>query len=208
MKSLTTLRFRGVTARLLLVALAPFALDGCLSIDVDRTRAKTAVADARGSLEARLYETKKDFKSDVKSRREVTWKLFHLDASPEIPVREGTGTVWSATDLKAGEYRIAASWGPKSDVPGDASAGTGDDTFSLAPGDTARVDVILKKLPVWAVVALVLTVVGVVAVVVSLAAVGNSLKGINLSSGNTPKVDSRQQETPKPRSDAAASPEE
>jgi len=176
---------RRFIARLVLIAFAPFALDGCLSIGVDGTRPKTAAVGAPASLEARLYETGKDTKRDVKSGRDVTWKLFRLDTSADVSVREGTGATWSATDLPPGKYRIAATWGPKPDVAGDVSAGSGDDTFSLAAGETARADVVLKKFPTWAVVGVVLGVAGVVAFVVVLVAFGNSQKGIHLSSGNT-----------------------
>lgn len=142
-------RLNRLTARGLLVALAPLALDGCLSIEMDHFTAKTPTVDARSTLEARLYEKGKDVKRDVKSTREVTWKLFHLDVSPVVPVKEGTGTTWSATDLTAGKYRLAASWGPKPGIPGDTSAGSGDKSFSLAPGETVRADVVLSEFPGW-----------------------------------------------------------
>ena len=158
---------RRLTARCILVALAPLTLDGCLSIGVDKYAAQTPAAGALCSFEARLYEKEKDVKRDAKSAREVTWKLFNLDTSPVVPVKEGAGTTWSATDLKAGEYRLAASWGPKPGVPGDTSAGTGDKTFTLAPGENARANVVLSEFPgwAWAVIAVVIAAAAVVAIV-------------------------------------------
>jgi len=153
---------RRLTTRLLLVVLAPMALDGCLSIGVDKYAATKGGAEARCSFEARLFEKAKDARGDVKTAREVTWKLFHLDTSPVVPVKEGTGAAWSVTDLPAGSYRIAATWGPKPGVPGDTSAGSGEDTFSLKPGDTARANFVLSKFPVWAWVAIGLVVVGII----------------------------------------------
>lgn len=186
MKAATLPPFRSLTARIVLLAFAPFALDGCLSIGVDHAHAKAPSAEARCSLEARLYETGKDAKGDVKSPRDVKWKLFRLDASPDVPVREGTGSVWSATDLTAGKYRIAASWGPKPGVADDTSAGSGDDTFSLKPGDAARADFVLKKFPVWVVVGVLIGVVAIVAILAAANAFEKGMEGIHLSSGNTP----------------------
>ncbi len=178
---------RKLTARLVLLAFTPFAFDGCLSIGVDHTRATAPAADTRCSVEARLYETGKDAKRDAKSTRDVRWTLFLLDASPDVPVREGTGPVWSATDLTAGKYRIAASWGPKPGVPDDTSAGSGDDTFSLKPGDAARADFVLRKFPVWVVVGVLVGVVAIVALLVSANAVKVGLGGMKSSSNDLPE---------------------
>jgi hypothetical protein len=178
---------RRLAARCVLVALAPLTLDGCLSIGVDQYAATTPAVDARCSFEARLYEKGKDAKNDVRSAREVTWKLFHLDASPVVPVQEGKGATWSVTDLKAGKYRIAATWGSKPGVPGDTSAGSGEETFSLKAGETAQARFVLSKFPTWAWV--VIGAVVVAAIIGILAAVFSSeVKdlGTLLSSNDTP----------------------
>ncbi len=174
------LRFRRLTVHGVLLALAPLALDGCLSINVDRTKLKTADAAARCSLEARLYEKGKDVKRDVKSTRPVTWKLFHLDTSPDLPFREGTGTSWSAMDLPPGKYRIAATWGPKPGVAGDTTAGSGEDTFSLKPGDSAHAAFVLSKFPTATVVGVGLGLVAVGAVAAALASTTIDLGHIDL----------------------------
>ena len=171
MNTASASRIRNLTVRCLLVTLAPLALDGCLSIGVDQFPSATPASGGLCSLEARLYEKGKDAKRDVKSTREVTWKLFHLDASPVVPVKEGTGAVWSATDLTAGTYRLVATWGPKPNVPGDTSAGSGDKSFSLAPGETARADFVLSKFPVWGWIAIGAVVIGIIVVVV----IGNEM---------------------------------
>jgi hypothetical protein len=156
---------RRLTTRCVLLALAPLALDGCLSIGVDQYAAKTPAADARCSLEARLYEKAKDAEKDVKSAREVTWKLYHVETSPVVPVKEGTGAAWSATDLKPGKYRITASWGSKPGVAGDTSAGSGEDTFTLKAGETARADFVLSKFPAWVWITIGAVVVGIIVAV-------------------------------------------
>ena len=177
---------RRLAARCVLVALAPLTLDGCLSIGVDQFAATTPSADARCSLEARLYEKGKDAKNDVRSAREVTWKLYHLDASPVVPVQEGKGATWSVTDLKAGKYRIVAAWGPKPGVPGDTSAGSGDDTFTLNPGDTAQARFVLSKFPVWAWIAIGVVVIGIILAVVAAHEIEEGFGNIHLSTSATP----------------------
>ena len=176
---------RRLAARCVLVALAPLTLDGCLSIGVDQYAATTPSEDARCSLEARLYEKGKDAKNDVRSAREVTWKLYHLDASPVVPVQEGKGATWSVTDLKAGKYRIVAAWGPKPGVSGDTSAGSGDDTFTLNPGDTAQARFVLSKFPVWAWIAIGVVVIGIILAVVAAVEIEHGLSHLGEARSNT-----------------------
>ncbi len=186
MNTIAKPRFRKLTVPCVLVALAPLALDGCLSIGVDQFPSAKRSAENLCTLEARLYETGKDAKRDVKSTRDATWKLFNLDSSPVVPVQQGTGPVWSATDLKAGKYRLAASWGPKPGTSADTSAGSSDTTFALAAGETARVDVVLSKFAPWGWVAIG---VGSAAIITAVAvAVGSSaMKGVatGLSGGRS-----------------------
>lgn len=166
---------RRATARVLIVALAPLALDGCVSTGVDRTAPPVNVSPAltTGSFEARLYDTGSAAKKDQKSQRTVSWKLFLPAKSADTPVREGTGNVWNAVDLEPGKYRIVAAWGPVPGVAGDTSAGTTDDTFKLAAGETAVARVIVKKFPTAAVVAVGL---GIAGVAIAVIAIDNSFK--------------------------------
>ena len=150
-----------LTARFLVVALAPLALDGCVSIGVDRTAPPAATTESprKGALEARLYDTGSAANKDQKSQRSVAWKLFFLTMSPDTPVQEGTGIVWNVTDLEPGKYRLVATWGPLPGVKDDTSAGSTEDTFKLAGGETASARVIVKKFPTWWVVGIGLAVV-------------------------------------------------
>lgn len=157
-------RLNRLTAQLLFLALAPFALDGCVSVGAERTAppAEAAVVSKTGALEARLYDTGSAAKKDQKSPREVSWKLFLVSHSSAAPVSEGTGNVWNVTGLEPGKYRLVATWGPLPDVPGDSSAGTKEDTFKLAAGETAAARVIVKKFPTgWVVGAGVAIAVGI-----------------------------------------------
>jgi len=179
MKTSEWKRLNRLTARCLFVALAPLALDGCVSVGVERTAppAETEIASKTGALEARLYDTGSSAKKDVKSPREVSWRLFLLSKSADTPVREGTGIVWNVNDLEPGKYRLVATWGPAPGVKDDTSAGTADDTFKLAPGETASARVIVKKFPTGLVVGIGVGV--VVAVLIGAAVTASALSGLS-----------------------------
>jgi hypothetical protein len=146
---------RRFIARLVLISFAPFALDGCVSVGVRTTAHPDGSAvPPNGTFEGRIYETPSDAKKDVKSQREVTWKLFQLEQSRKIPLREGTGNVWTATELPPGQYRIAVSWGKNPEIAEHSSTGSGSKTFPLEAGETAQVRVFVKKFPTGTVVAL------------------------------------------------------
>ncbi len=158
------------TARLLLVALAPLAFDGCVSTEVVRI---TSTTTETATLEAKVFESVSDSHKDVLSQRTLAWKLFDDRQSTTIPVREGSGNAWSADKLAPGRYRLQVEWGPK---PGDASgnsAGSDNDTLKLGPGEQAQARIVLSKFPTAAVVGVGLGVLGIALAVV---AAENSMK--------------------------------
>jgi len=167
--------------RLLLVALAPFALDGCVSVGVQHSTppmsTSTSLTPETGAFEARLYETGSDAKTGRTSPRPVTWMLFSLSKPSGNPVREGTGSVWSVTDLEPGKYKIVVRWGPKPGETGPEQAGRDARSFTLAAGDTATARVVIKTYRTVAYIALAIGVVLAVAIVVD-----------DLSHGRTPNV--------------------
>ena len=189
--SLTPLK--QATTRLLLVALAPLALDGCVSVGVEHSTPPASASESAsasasasgaaswspetGAFEARLYENSSDAKSGQASPRPVTWTLVSLSNPSGNPVREGTGSVWSLTDLEPGKYKIIVRWGPK---PGETIPGqVGRDArrFTLAAGETATARVIVKTYRTVAYIALAIGVVLAVAIVID-----------DLSHGRTPDV--------------------
>ena len=170
----------------LLVALAPLALDGCVGIGID-VKGKLVPppgpppygpeAPKSPTLEARLYETGADAKKDQASPRPVTWKLYSLSKPSRTPIKEGTGSVWSATDLEPGKYKIVVRWGPKPGEAGPVQIGRNDSRFKLAAGETATARVIVKTYKTWAYIALGLGIVLATLIVID-----------DLSHGRTPDI--------------------
>lgn len=179
MKTSEWKRLTRLTARCLLVALAPFALDGCVSVGVERSAppASASTAPETGAFEARLYETGSDAKKDQASPRPVTWKLYFLSKPSKKPVREGAGSVWSATDLEPGKYKIVVAWGPKPGEPGLVEAGRTDGRFTLAAGETATGRVLIKTIKTWVYIALGIGIVLATLIVID-----------DLSHGRTPDI--------------------
>lgn len=157
--------FKPATARLVLVALVPITFDGCVSTEVVRVG---TTAETTASLEAKVFESVSDSKTDALSQRTFSWKLFDDRESATIPVREGTGNAWSADKLTPGRYRLEVAWGPK---PGDASgnsAGSDKDTLKLGPGEKAQARIVLSKFPTAAVVGVGLGIAGIALVILAL----------------------------------------
>jgi len=177
-------RLNRLTARFLFVALAPLALDGCVSIGVTGTVVPPAGPPPYGpeapkapTLEARLYENSSDAKAGQASQRPVTWKLYSLSKPSRTPIKEGTGSVWSATDLEPGKYKIVVRWGPKPGEAGPVQIGRNDSRFKLAAGETATARVIVKTYKTWAYIALGLGIVLATLIVID-----------DLSHGRTPDI--------------------
>lgn len=145
-----------LTARFLLVALAPLALDGCVSVGVEHSAPPmdASRASTTGVFEARLYESSSDVKAGQPSPRPVKWWLFSLSKPSDKPVREGKGSVWSAADLEPGKYKVVVRWGPKPGEPGLVEAGRTDGRFTLAAGETATGRILVKTIKTWVYIAL------------------------------------------------------
>jgi len=167
------------TTRLLLVVLAPLALDGCVSVGVEHSAPPVAAlrAPETGTLEARLFENSADAKASQASPRPVSWALFSLSKPSGTPVREGRGSVWSVTDLEPGKYKIVVSWGPRPGEPGLAEAGRTDGRFTLAAGETARARVLVRTIKTWVYIALAIGIVLATLIVID-----------DLNKGRTPDI--------------------
>ena len=154
---------------LVLAALAPVFLDGCVSIGVSRS--KTAGA-ATGSLDVIVVEKSGDAKPTA-SR--VITRLVRLESGVEQPVSESSDSTWTKSDLQPGRYRLHVShW---IDETGKSHRFTKSDqeSFRIRAGEYVQARVVLKAFPTGPVVTIaVLVGVGIVVAVAASALGGTS----------------------------------
>ena len=136
-------RTKALQSILVLGALAPVLLDGCVSIGV--SRAKPAAAEtATGSLEVVVVEKSGD-KTPTTSK--IVTRLVRLESGVEIPVSESTDATWTKTDLPPGRYRLRVShWIDEKGQP-QKFAKTDQESFRLRAGELVQARVVLKAFP-------------------------------------------------------------
>ncbi len=179
---------------LVLAALAPVFLDGCVSVGVSRS--KTAATEAAtGSLDVIVVEKSGDTKPTV-SR--IVVRLVRLESGIEQPVSESSDSTWTKTDLPPGRYRLRVShW---LDETGKAHRFTKSDqeSFKIRAGEHVQARVVLKAFPTGPVVTIaVLVGVGIViAVLVSAFSGWNHNLGGKSRSDTEVERDQREKERP------------
>lgn len=156
---------------LVLAALSPVFLDGCVSIGVSGS--KTVAAEtATGSLDVIVVEKSGDAKPTA-SR--VVTQLVRLENGIEQPISESTDSTWTKSDLQPGRYRLHVShW---IDETGKTHRFTRSDqeSFKIRAGERVQARVVLKAFPTGPVVTIaVLVGVGIVIAVLASAFRGGS----------------------------------
>jgi hypothetical protein len=127
---------------LVLAALAPVLLDGCVTVGVSHTKAAAPEA-ATGALEVVIVEKSND---KVPTTSKILTRLVWLESGVEVPVSESTEATWRA-DLPPGRYRLRVShW---IDEKGQARkfAKTDQESFRVRPGELLQARVVLKGFP-------------------------------------------------------------
>ena len=174
------IRPRAWQSVLVLAALSPVLLDGCVSIGVSRSNAPGAEA-AMGSLEVTVVEKSGDVQPTT-SR--VVTRLVRLESGIEQPVAESSDSTWKKSDMPPGRYRLHVSHWIDETGKSHRFGKSDQESFRIRPGDRVRARVVLKAFPTGPVVTgAVLVGVGIaVAVVVSTLGHWNfSLSGKSLS---------------------------
>ena len=152
-------------ARLLLVALAPLALDGCVSIGVSRTAldapsgARDVSAPRTGALAVAVFEKTSDRDAGRPVVFPVLSDLARLTGAGEETVGRSMAPAWGLPDLPPGTYRLRVTrrLTPEGDIV--PLENPGDKTFDVKAGERTSLSVVLKKVPVFWIVLAAVTVV-------------------------------------------------
>jgi len=155
--------------RLLLVALAPLALDGCVSIGVSRAPLGTppGTPAPTGALAVSVFEKAGDRDAGRVASYPVLSELARVTGAGEVVVGRSMAPAWSLSDLSPGTYRLRVTrrLTPQGDI--EALGNPGDKTFEVSAGERTTVRVVLKKVPVIWIVVAALTVVALVVLAIN-----------------------------------------
>ena len=148
----------------LLVALAPLALDGCVSIGVSRADLQAPPdpsAPPRGAVTVAVYEKPADREADRHVAFPVLSELLR-EGRGETLVARSMNPTWTVPDLPPGRYRLRVT--KRIDDKGNivTLGNPGDTTFDVAAGERAVVSVVLRKVPVFWIVVAAITVVALI----------------------------------------------
>ena len=152
-------------ARILLVALAPLALDGCVSIGVSRSALEPppgSSAPRTGALEVSVFEKIGDRDAGHVASFPVLSELARVTGSGEETVGRSMAPAWSLADLPPGKYRLRVTRRLTAEGDIEALENPGDKTFEIPAGEKTTLRVVLKKVPVFWIVVAALTVVALV----------------------------------------------
>lgn len=158
------------TARLLLVALAPLALDGCVSIGVSRAALESppdASAPAKGALAVSVFEKARDRDAGRAAAFPVLSELARVTDNGEEAVGRSMAPAWGLPDLPPGRYRLRVTrrLTPEGDI--EALENPGDKTFDVKAGEKTTLSVVLKKIPVFWIVLAAVTIVALVVLAIA-----------------------------------------
>ncbi|HQR67312.1 MAG TPA: hypothetical protein PLB02_07965 [Thermoanaerobaculia bacterium] len=135
-----------------LVALAPLALDGCVSVGVEKTPVATDGAAApappsTGSVEVLIFETPEQRDAFRLVSYPVLSEIFRVDGGRESLVGRSMSGMWALPEIPPGRYRISVTKRitPEGDI--EPLKDPSGKTFDLAAGQKTTLRVVLKKVP-------------------------------------------------------------
>lgn len=145
-------------ARLLLVALAPFALDGCVSVGLARS-AREGAAAGSAEFAVAIYQTTTDRDSGKPVPYPVLTELARLDGGSRTVVARSMAATWTLGDVAPGHYLLRTA--KKIDEHGDVVPlkGPVEKELELKAGEKVEARVVLEKVPVFWIVLAALTVI-------------------------------------------------
>jgi len=167
----TLRRSRGLVARLLLVGLAPFALDGCVSVGLARS-VRDGGASGTGEVLVSVYKTTGDRDSAVPVSHPVLAELARVESGHRSIVARSMAASWSLDGLPPGRYVLRTS--KKIDADGNVVPLKGpiEKEFDVRAGERVEAKVVLEKVPVFWIVLAAITVVFLVILAIDAAGDG------------------------------------
>jgi hypothetical protein len=136
-------RFQRFTAKMLLVALAPWCAGCATEIYLGRSTG-VGGGTSGGTLDVRVFENRSDLRRNDVAKRTIVTELSRLEAGSERLVREERAARWSAAGLAPGRYLLRVK---------DSGDETGavrrpsheqDKRFKIRANETATADIVIK----------------------------------------------------------------
>ncbi|HYN40308.1 MAG TPA: hypothetical protein VE129_00915 [Thermoanaerobaculia bacterium] len=164
-------RSRGFVVQLLLVGLAPLALDGCVSVGLARS-VRDGGDSGSGAVAVSVYQTTGDRDSGVPVPHPVLAELTRTENGVRTTVARSMSSSWSLDGLPPGRYVLRTS--KKIDENGDVVPlkGPVEKEFALQAGERVEAKVVLERVPVLLIVLAVITIVFLVVLAIDAAGDG------------------------------------
>jgi hypothetical protein len=151
-------RSRRVLVPILLVALAPFSLDGCVSVGLARS-VRDGGETGTGEVGVAVYQTTGDRDSKRPVNHPVLAELTRIENGVRTTVARSMSSSWALRDLPPGRYVLRTS--KKIDGNGDVVPlkGPVEKEFAVQAGERVEASVVLEKVPVFWIVLAAITVI-------------------------------------------------
>ncbi len=161
-------RSRGLVARLILVGLAPFALDGCVSVGLARS-VRDGGDSNTGEMLVSVYRTTGDRDSAVPVSHPVLAELSRVESGSRSIVARSMASSWSLDGLPPGRYLLRTS----KKIDGDGNVvplkGPIEKEIDVHAGERVEAKVVLEKVPVFWIVLAAITVIFLVVLAIDAA---------------------------------------
>ena len=172
---------KGSLAVLLVALLATFGSVGCATVTSDVSRTRAAGTDT-GMVRVKVFDHSSDIAGGVPAPHPVSWRLSRVEGKSFVAVHESTESSATLSSIAPGKYLFAVtSW---RDEKGAVHEDGTEEGFRLAPGESAKVEAVLRDRRRTTVITAV-AVGGAALVVGTLYAVFNAFSHISLEPSKT-----------------------
>lgn len=137
------MRFQRFTAKVLLVALAPWCAGCATEIYLERSTG-AGRGPSGGRLDVRVFEDRSDLRRDDVSKRAIVTELYRLESGSEELVREERATRWSAAGLAPGRYVLRVKRFVDETGAARRPSHDQDKRFRIRANETATADIVIK----------------------------------------------------------------